>query len=109
MSKIYAYELLEEKIRLLRKEGRDKEVLILLKVFSEAQDLVEEVVPLPGDKELSCMALTLKIEIREKLLIDLMKPFFNFNNLDKKNNINSNKFKLILNADRLIFNRSFFT
>lgn len=84
MSKIYAYELLEEKIRLLRKEGRDKEVLILLKVFSEAQDLVEEVVPLPGDKELSCMALTLKIEIREKLLIDLMKPFFNFNNLDKK-------------------------
>jgi hypothetical protein len=73
----YVSELIERKISLLKNEGREKEIFLLLDFFSQAQDLVERVVPFSQDEGGSIIVQILKMETREKLLMHLMGPFLN--------------------------------
>lgn len=76
MGTFFVHQMLEEKVAILRNQEELDKILELLQVFSEAQDLVNRVIPLyvPNEKS-SLPVLLLRMEAREEMLFKLMKSY----------------------------------
>ncbi len=73
MSKMSVHQVLEERIRFLKERGRGDELLLLLKRFNKAQDLVSEAYPIPDKGPLEDLISV--IRSRQSLLLKMIKPF----------------------------------
>ncbi len=78
MEIFYVHQLITDKIRVLRAQNREEEIIELVSAFSQAQNLVEKVIPfLPKamDKEDYILVQNLKMKSREELLYKIMLPY----------------------------------
>lgn len=76
MELYYVHQLVEERVEKLIEEDREEEAIELIKAFSEAQDMVNKVIPFsfPEDEDLF-VVLIIRMEARESLLYYFMEPY----------------------------------
>ncbi len=76
MNIYYVHDLVEERVSELISQEREEDIVLLLKMFSEAQDLVNKVIPFlfPNDENIFSV-LILRMEAREDLLYKFMEPY----------------------------------
>ncbi len=73
MNKRSVHQALEGRIRFLKERGRGDDILLLMKRFSKAQDLVSEAHPIPGKGSLEDLISVMRS--RQSLLLQMMEPF----------------------------------
>lgn len=76
---VYVHDLVQRKVNCLMQHRQEMEILELLRVFGEAQDLVNKVIPfdcsVTEDDDDDILIQTMKMNAREDLLFKIMMPY----------------------------------